>query len=146
MYSTLKELSFGTLIALYAFGLMSASTLYLFSKPVLSTSAQSSSGASGYIATMIGGETEGVSSETTCCNGVVLEFSSDFPANQFILDGEALFVPGISTSYDYGNEYSEGYHTLGTVRQGLCFIPDDYCESVESILEIRVIGTSYEEA
>lgn len=165
MIKALKELSFGSLTALFAFSFLMFSFQYNFSGPVATTHAQfgsfgsfgggsssgsgsggsssgGSSGASEYTAVAIGGKTEGVSDDTTCCNGVVLKFSSVNPASPWILDGEAIFVPLISESYDHGNEYSEGYNVLGTVRPGLCFLPDDYCESFEYIHEIGVIGTA----
>lgn len=111
-----------------------AQKIYFNAKEV---NAQSSS---SYTATLIGGETEGIAD--FCCNGLVLEFDSVSQANTFILDGEAIFVTGISDTYDNGNEYSEGYNTIGKLRPGLCFLPDEECESAEYIPEIQLIGTS----
>lgn len=161
MIKTLRELNMGTLCMLYVFGFMMLGCQYLFSAQPLTASAQmsgsggmggssgggSSSGSSGnsgsqYVATVIGGKTGGVNDDETCCNGVVLDFTSVNKANVFILDGYALYVPGISESYDHGNEFSEGYNVLGTVGPEVCLIPSSECYEAEYILGIRVIGTS----
>ncbi len=131
-----------------------------FSKPMNTAQAQMSGGSSSgggssssgggsgntstqYTATLIGGTTGGVNDDEVCCNGVVLDFESNFPGNPLILDGYALFVPFISKGWETDDHhYEEDYNTLGTVRQGLCFIPDDYCESFETILEVVHVGTS----
>jgi hypothetical protein len=162
MYKTLKELSFGTLCGLYVFGFSMLGMQAFFSRPMIAAEAQmsgsssgggsSSSGGSGntstqYTATLIGGTTGGVNDDEVCCNGIVLDFESNFPGNPLVLDGYALFVPFISKGWETDdNHYDENYNTLGTVRQGLCFLPDDYCESFETILEVVHVGTSPEEA
>lgn len=158
MYKTLKELSFGTLCGLYVFGFAMLGAQYVLSKPASTADAQmsggsgSSGGGSGntstqYTATLIGGTTGGINDDEVCCNGVVLDFESNFPGNPLILDGYALFVPFISKGWETDDHhYEEDYNTLGNVRQGLCFIPDDYCESFETILEVVHVGTSPEES
>ena len=166
MYNALKGLSFGTLCGLYIFGFSMLGMQYVFSKPLTSASAQmemggssggmgggsSSGGGSGntssqYTATLIDGTTGGINDDELCCNGIVLDFESRWPENPIFLDGYALFVPGISRGWETeDNQYEEGYNVIGNVRQGLCFIPDDYCESVETILEIVHVGTSNGEA
>lgn len=130
---TLKELNFSTLCALYivGLGLLVAQYIYIYS-PVANAQAS--------FATLIGGTTNGVSD--VCCNGVVLDFDSVNQANPLILDGEALFDPVLSTSYDNGNEYSSGYNVLGNVMQWICITVESECYSSESILRIRNIGTS----
>ncbi len=163
MYKALKELSFGTLCGLYVFGFSMLGAQYVFSKPVSTADAQlsggsSSTGGSGggsssgggsgntstqYTATLIGGTTGGVNDDEVCCNGIVLDFESNFPGNPLILDGYALFVPGLSKGWETdNNHYEEDYNTLGSVRQGLCFTPESECYSVETILEVVHVGTS----
>lgn len=99
----------------------------------------SGGGSGSFQASLIGGQTEGVSD--LCCNGTILEFSSVEPQNQNILDGEALWETGKTDSYDYGNEFSEGYWTLGTVSQGVCITIESECESSENVQVINLIGT-----
>jgi hypothetical protein len=116
-------------------------TFFLVAEKIYFNSQKVSAQSSGSsVALLIGGTTEGVSD--FCCNGLVLEFDSVNPAIPLILDGEAIFVPGISDSYDNGNEYSEEYNTLGKLGPGVCVTPDSECESVEYMPEIQVIGTS----
>jgi hypothetical protein len=131
---TLAELNFVTLCSLYLFGLylMGIQYMYIQSPTV---DAQSS-----FTATLIGGETNGVTD--VCCNGVVLDFDSVNPLNLSILDGEALFDPVLSTSYDNGNEYSSGYNVLGNIMPWMCITVSSECESAEQIPRIRNIGTA----
>ena len=102
--------------------------------------AQSGGSGSSYMATLIGGETEGVSD--VCCNGIILSFSSINSNNQNILDGDAMFVPKSSESYDNGNEFSEGYNTLGLLSQSICLDIAQECESGDIMPQIKVIGTA----
>lgn len=130
----LKELNFGTLCFLYLFGLSLFTFQYIYTYTPVSNAQLS------ILATLIGGTTDGVTD--VCCNGVVLEFSSQNTLNTSILDGEALFVPVVSTSYSSGNEYSSDYATLGTIMPGLCFDVEDECYSVSSMPIIKTLGTS----
>lgn len=135
MIEALKKLNFSTLCILYVFGFAMFGFQYMFSNQV---TAQAQ--ISAYTAVAIGGETQGVTD--LCCNGVILDFDSVNPLSPWILDGEALFVPGLSSSYENGNEFSSGYNVLGTVRPGICVTVESECYSVEYHLEIGVIGTS----
>ena len=93
------------------------------------------------MATLIGGTTGGVSD--LCCNGIIVEFDSNFPTNMNILDGEALIVPLISGLYDSGNEMTEGYNTLGKVTPfGICVTIESECYSVEMMTQVISVGTS----
>lgn len=94
---------------------------------------------SGYTGFLIGGTTEGI--DEVCCNGVKLSFDSVSPMNQFILDGEALFTPIVSTSYREGNELTQGYCTLGVNFPGVCLTVSSECYTPEYIMTIRSIGT-----
>ncbi len=132
---TLKELKFTTLCALYLFGYFVLVLQYLF---LFAPSAYAQS-ISGYTATLIGGTTNGVTN--VCCNGVVLDFDSVNPLNLFILDGEALFDPILSTSYDHGNEFTSGYNVVGTIMPWTCITVESECYSVEVLPRIRTIGT-----
>ncbi len=131
---TLKELNFITLCFLYLFGLSMFTAQYLFSNT------RTVHAITSIMATLIGGTTNGVSD--ICCNGVVLDFDSISPMNMSILDGEAIFVPIVSRSYDNGNEYSSGYNVIGNLMPGVCVQVEAECESVESMPVIRNIGTS----
>ncbi len=135
MIKILRELSFSTLCMLYVFGFAMFGFQYMFSKQV-TAQAQISE----YLAISIGGETNGVSD--VCCNGVVLDFDSVAPLSPWILDGEALFVPGLSASYSNGNEFSSGYNTLGTLMPGICLTVSSECYTPEYKITIRTIGTS----
>ncbi len=90
-------------------------------------------------AVAIGGKTEGVSD--LCCNGIILDFESIDSGNPWILDGEAIFVPISSQSYDHGNEFTEGYYTLGKLSTGICLTITSECESADVMPQIKVIGT-----
>jgi hypothetical protein len=131
---TLREFDFVTLCSLYVFGIFMLSVQYFFTQTP-KVDAQTS-----YTATLIGGETNGVSD--VCCNGVVLDFDSINPLNLSILDGEALFDPILSSSYDNGNEYSSGYNVLGNIMPWMCITVSSECESAEQIPRIRNIGTA----
>jgi hypothetical protein len=104
------------------------------------------SGGSSFITFLIGGETKGISNSGTplCCNGIKLEFGSVDSNNQYIVDqGEpVLWEPGMSQSYDSGNEFTQGYNTVGLLTPGQCITISSECESTENINVIRIIGTS----
>ncbi len=133
---TLRELKFTTLCTLYLLGYFVLILQYvlLFAPTAYAQSI------SGYTATLIGGTTNGVTD--VCCNGVVLDFDSVNPLNLAILDGEALFDPILSTSYDNGNEFSSGYNVVGSIMPWTCITVESECYSVEVIPRIRMIGTS----
>jgi hypothetical protein len=131
---TLRELNFSTLCTIYVLILCSLIFQYTL------TQSSKANAQTSFLATLIGGQTNGVSD--LCCNGVVLDFDSVDSTNISILDGEALFVPGISSSYDHGNEYSSGYNTVGNLITGLCVTIESECESVDSMPIIISIGTS----
>ncbi len=139
MIETLKNLKFGTLCTLYIFGLAMFSFQYMHTYMPFNTKTAEAQ-ISEYIGVSIGGETEGVSD--LCCNGLVLEFSSISPLSPWILDGEALFVPGLSAGFANGNEYSEGYNTLGTLMPGLCLTISSECYTPEYKITVRTVGTS----
>ncbi len=92
------------------------------------------------IATLIGGTTGGVSD--VCCNGIVLSFDSIDSSNRSILDGDALWETGSTNSYNYHNEFTEGYYTLGLLSQGQCITIESECESAENIPVIKHVGTN----
>lgn len=94
-----------------------------------------------YLTNVIGGYTEGIG-KTVCCNGVVLSFKSVNPLNLAILDGEALFIPGFSTSYMNWQEANIGFCTLGNLVTTTCLNPELDCLAGQPMPTIISIGTS----
>ena len=93
-----------------------------------------------FLAQIIGGQTEGVSG--LCCNGVKLSFTSADPSHIFLLDGEALYTPVLTQSYQHGNEFTQGYNTIGKLMPGICLEISEDCAPGEPIPQILLIGTS----
>lgn len=139
MIETLKSLRFGTLCALYLFGFVMFTFQYMHTFLPFNTKTAEAQ-ISEYIGVSIGGETQGVAD--LCCNGIVLDFDSVNPLSPYILDGEALWVPLLSSSYQNGNEFSSGYNVLGTLMPGLCITIESECYTPEYKITIRTIGTS----
>ena len=96
---------------------------------------------SSYTATMIGGKTEGY--QDVCCTGMILAFESVDSKNPLILDGDAMYQPGLSTSYSYYLETASGSCALGKITgQMICLDPGEECYSGTTYPLITTIGTS----
>lgn len=93
------------------------------------------------VATMIGGKSNGYSD--TCCTGFIIDFEAVDSSQPLILNDEAMYQPGFSTSYSYYTETSGGGCALGTLKgQGYCLDPGEECESGSFYPLINTVGTS----
>lgn len=95
--------------------------------------------AQGILSTLLGGTTGGV--RYVCCNGVVLNFNSINPGNPNILDGQALWVPGVTRSYDHTREFLPGFCTVGKLIPGACMTVSSGCSTPRPMPIIQEIGT-----
>ena len=89
--------------------------------------------------TLIGGQTLGVNG--VCCNGVKLGFTSVSTLNPNILQGEALWIPLVSKTYDNDNQTSVGYCALGKLFPAVCLTIISECTVSEPIPVITLLGT-----
>jgi hypothetical protein len=106
------------------------------------SAAGGAAGGAEMMASLIGGKTLGPAEDQECCDGVILGFESVMPSNPHILNGNALWKPTATISYDYGNEFQPTACTLGLVSMGTCQTIESECESPKPMLVIRKIGTS----
>jgi hypothetical protein len=136
MLKVLQQTSFLSLCALYIGGL----SLLTFQFSTIFTPVAYAQSISSFTATLIGGKTKGVTD--VCCNGVVLGFSAADKTNIFVLDGDAIFIPGLSNSYLSGNEFTTQYNQLGNLLPSLCVTVESECESAKEIPMVWHIGTS----
>lgn len=103
--------------------------------------ARNNVGAQASIAQMIGGKTQGV--QQVCCNGLILGFESVNSAQPLILDGEAIYMPGLSASFSYYLESASSSCSLGKLLgQVPCLDPGEECASSGSYPLIATVGTS----
>lgn len=124
--------------------------VFLGENSVIAQSIGGGGGATSFLTTLIGGETQGISSDDIplCCNGIKLEFSSIDSSNMYIVDeGTPVLWDWVDTlSYQNGNEFTEGYYTVGLLARGQCITIESECEETEDIPVIKVIGTGAQSA
>lgn len=97
------------------------------------------------IGPLIGGPTGGTS-ETSCCNGTVYSFDSIDPTNPALLDGEAIYTPGLSQIYENFDISTPGHCAVGLTQYGICLDPEAECYSGDVMPIIINVGTSADTA
>lgn len=90
----------------------------------------------------IGGYTLGPG-KTKCCNGTSVAFSSIDLKIPVILNGEALFIPGVSQTLLYGKQLLPSYCTLGFLVPGACLTAASECQTPVNMPMILYVGTSF---
>lgn len=128
-------------ITILSVGLIITGLILSSENKISSEKVQAQSLLSGFMVEHIGGKTKGTG-DTMCCNGIVLDFESQEPMNPWILDGEAIFTPGISESYEAYNEFDEGYCTIGKLFTFICLDPENECAGGSIMPGILTVGTS----